>query len=64
MAATKSKGAKPGKKKARAVKLAPATGVSWHASGLCAQAQADGVPCSEQGRKCEECDKAEITFLR
>jgi hypothetical protein len=25
---------------------------------LCAEAQADGVPCSELGRECETCEKA------
>jgi hypothetical protein len=25
---------------------------------LCAEAQADGVPCPELGRKCETCEKA------
>ena len=26
---------------------------------LCAEAQADGVPCSESGRDCEKCDRAQ-----
>jgi hypothetical protein len=32
----------------------------WWADGWppCAQAQADGVPCPEIGRDCEECEKA------
>jgi len=25
---------------------------------LCAEAQADGVPCVEMGRKCETCERA------
>jgi hypothetical protein len=25
---------------------------------LCSEAQADGVPCFELGRECEECEKA------
>ncbi len=25
---------------------------------LCAEAQADGVPCYESGRDCEKCDRA------
>ena len=25
---------------------------------LCAEAQADGVPCTELGRDCEQCEKA------
>ena len=31
---------------------------SWDQSGLCAEAQADGVPCTELGRKCEVCEHA------
>ena len=27
-------------------------------TGLCAEAQADGVPCQEVGRHCEICDRA------
>jgi hypothetical protein len=32
----------------------------WQEDGWppCAQAQADGVPCQEIGRDCEECQKA------
>jgi len=26
---------------------------------LCAEAQADGVPCTELGRKCETCEQAQ-----
>lgn len=39
-------------------KAAPETG--WLEEGWppCAQAQADGVPCQEIGRDCEECEKA------
>ena len=25
---------------------------------LCADAQADGVPCPEQGKECEQCERA------
>ncbi len=41
-----------------------AVDAEWRQSGLCAQAQADGVPCSELGRRCEECEKAEAKFAR
>jgi hypothetical protein len=27
----------------------------WRATGLCPQAQADGVPCTELGRSCDIC---------
>jgi hypothetical protein len=27
-------------------------------TGLCAEAQADGVPCTELGRDCEICERA------
>ncbi len=27
-------------------------------TGLCSEAQADGVPCTELGRDCEICDRA------
>jgi hypothetical protein len=30
----------------------------WDATGLCDQAQADGVPCFELGRQCETCNRA------
>ncbi len=30
----------------------------WRSSGLCDEAQADGVPCSEPGRTCECCEHA------
>jgi len=32
----------------------------WEISGvaLCAEAQADGVPCTEIGRECETCEMA------
>ena len=25
---------------------------------LCAEAQADGVPCPDQGKQCEQCERA------
>ncbi len=28
---------------------------------LCAEAQADGVPCTELGKICEECERAAAT---
>ena len=56
--------AKPTKSTTRARKLAGAAGEEWRGSGLCAQAQADGVPCAELGRKCEECEKADAKFSR
>lgn len=30
----------------------------------CMEAQADGVPCFELGRECEECEEAYEAFLR
>jgi len=30
----------------------------WVSTGLCARAQADGVPCTEAGRPCDECGRA------
>jgi hypothetical protein len=27
-------------------------------TGLCAEAQADGVPCTELGRDCDQCERA------
>ena len=30
----------------------------WRGTGLCAQAQADGVPCTELGRTCDICNSA------
>lgn len=30
-------------------------------TGLCPEAQADGVPCTELGRECEICEKAYAT---
>jgi hypothetical protein len=37
----------------------------WPTSGvaLCAEAQADGVPCAVAGRSCETCEHALETFL-
>lgn len=31
----------------------------WRGTGLCAQAQADGVPCNEAGRSCDICSRAD-----
>jgi hypothetical protein len=31
----------------------------WRQSGLCAEAQADGVPCTVVGRRCELCERAQ-----
>ena len=36
----------------RTAEWAPGTGA------LCAEAQADGVPCTEVGRACETCERA------
>jgi hypothetical protein len=36
----------------------PVVTPAWDQSGLCPQAQADGVPCTEVGRKCEICEEA------
>lgn len=30
----------------------------WDLTGLCSEAQADGVPCFELGRHCETCERA------
>jgi hypothetical protein len=37
----------------------------WPTSGvaLCAEAQADGVPCTVAGKACETCEHAVATFL-
>ena len=37
----------------------------WPTSGvaLCAEAQADGVPCTVAGKACETCEHAVIAFL-
>ncbi|OGQ91685.1 MAG: hypothetical protein A2289_17910 [Deltaproteobacteria bacterium RIFOXYA12_FULL_58_15] len=34
-------------------------GNDWRQSGLCSEAQADGVPCTEVGRHCEICERAD-----
>jgi hypothetical protein len=34
------------------------TAVPAPGTGLCAEAQADGVPCSALGKECEICEKA------
>ena len=31
-----------------------------HQSGLCSEAQADGVPCQELGRECHVCERAQL----
>ncbi len=30
----------------------------WKGTGLCAEAQADGVPCTDVGRSCDVCERA------
>jgi hypothetical protein len=30
----------------------------WSGTGLCPEAQADGIPCHEVGRDCETCGRA------
>ena len=30
----------------------------WSGTGLCPEAQADGIPCNEVGRDCDTCGKA------
>lgn len=35
------------------------SGVPVLGTGLCPEAQADGVPCTALGRDCEICEKAE-----
>ena len=30
----------------------------WGGTGLCSQAQADGVPCTALGRECDACERA------
>jgi hypothetical protein len=37
------------------------TEAEWRQSGLCDQAQADGVPCTVVGRRCELCEHAAAT---
>ena len=34
-----------------------------HGVALCAEAQADGVPCCELGRSCTTCEKAMAAWL-
>ena len=38
----------------RVPELAP----EWGGTGLCAEAQADGVPCTVTGRACDTCARA------
>lgn len=35
---------------------------AWRGVGLCVEAQADGVPCTEVGRDCETCAQAVRDF--
>jgi hypothetical protein len=35
---------------------------AWRGVALCAEAQADGVPCTELGRDCETCAQAVKDF--
>lgn len=37
----------------------------WSQRGvaLCAEAQADGVPCTELGKMCEQCEHALVAWL-
>ena len=42
-----------------ASKKRPADQVESGPGALCAEAQADGVPCTELGRDCETCSKAQ-----
>ena len=30
----------------------------WSGTGLCPEAQADGIPCHEVGRECDTCGRA------
>jgi hypothetical protein len=32
----------------------------WGGTGLCAEAQADGVPCTALGRSCDTCGRAHV----
>lgn len=34
------------------------SGPAWDPDLLCNEAQADGVPCTEVGRACAECERA------
>jgi len=36
----------------------PADPPEWGGTGLCAEAQADGVPCTVAGRPCDACSMA------
>ncbi len=40
------------------------TASEWATSGLCDEAQADGVPCAEPGRVCETCERAHLERKR
>ena len=64
MAKRKEVASKTKKTPAKKARLAGVAGEEWRGAGLCAMAQADGVPCTELGRKCEECEKAEAKFSR
>lgn len=39
-------------------KTKDATDEGWNQTGLCEEAQADGIPCYELGRRCECCERA------
>ena len=54
MTETKKRGRRePSRERPQVAPPAP----EWPSAGLCADAQADGVPCSEPGRLCEQCDR-------
>jgi hypothetical protein len=39
-------------------KNTPDAAGEWGGTGLCAEAQADGVPCTALGRECDTCGKS------
>ena len=49
---------RPSSKRAVRVALGEKDAPEWKGTGLCAEAQADGVPCSDVGRSCDACERA------
>jgi hypothetical protein len=45
----------PGRARGPVAGSAPPQTPEWAGTGLCAEAQADGVPCQESGRSCDVC---------
>jgi hypothetical protein len=36
----------------------------WGGTGLCPEAQADGVPCTVRGRSCDTCSRARLPLVQ